>query len=48
MTIVKEKAEAKKLCVLGLQFRGALKMVEKYQDARPGLVYITCYIIKYQ
>lgn len=42
MIIIKRKTEAKKLCILDLQFGRAVKIVEKYWDAGPGLVCMTC------
>lgn len=45
--IVKGKVEVKKLCALDLQFRGAIKRVEKYWDTKPGMVGMTCYDIGY-
>lgn len=48
MICVKKAAKAKKLYISGLLFRRAVKMVERYWDARPGLVFITCYGIRHQ
>lgn len=46
--MIKSEAEAKKLCLSSFKFGEAIKMIEKYQDARPHLVYMTCHSIKYQ
>ncbi len=39
---VQGEAEAKKLCASGLRFGGVVKVVEKYWEARPGSVCMTC------
>lgn len=39
---VKGEAKAKKLCALGLRFRGLVKVVEKYWEAGLSLVCMTC------
>lgn len=44
----KEEAEAKKLYILGLWFREAVKVKEKYWNAGPGLVYMICCSIEKQ
>ena len=36
------KAEVLKLCTKKLRFRIASKVVEKYWEAKPSLLYITC------
>lgn len=46
--IVKEESEAKQLYTSGLWFGGADKVVEKYWEAEPSLVYITGYGIGYK
>ncbi len=48
MITVKGEAEAKKLCASGLQFGGAVKVVERYWDVGPGLVCMTCCGIGHQ
>ena len=45
---VKGQAEAKKLCASGLRFRGVIRVVERYWEAGPGSVCMTCCGIGYQ
>lgn len=44
---VDNQKKVSKLCAKGLKFRRTLKIVEKYSETRPSLVYITCSSIKY-
>ncbi len=48
MITVKGEAEAKKLCASGLQFEGAIKVVERYWEAGPGSVCMICCGIGHQ
>ena len=40
--MVEGETKAKKLYALGLHFEGLIRVVEKYWEARPSLVYMTC------
>lgn len=40
--------EAKKLCISGLHFGNMIKIVEKFWEAGPSLVYMTCYMIGHE
>lgn len=46
--MIKKELKAKKLCASSFQFEKAIKVVEKYCDARPRSVYITYCGIRYQ
>lgn len=48
MIIVNGKAKAKQLCTSGLQFRRAIKVIERYQKAELSSAYIKCCNIRYQ
>ena len=42
MITVSNDSKGKKLCANGLCFKGAVKLMEKYWEAGPGLVCIRC------
>ncbi len=42
MITVQGEVEAKKLCAFDLRFGGVVRVVEKYWEAEPGLVCMTC------
>lgn len=46
--MVKSKIKAKQLCAFGLHFRYTIKRVEKYGEARPNSVCMTCCSIGYE
>ena len=48
LIMVKGKAEAKKLYALGLRFGEAVKVIERYWDAGPGLICMNCCYIRHQ
>lgn len=46
--IIQRKAKAKTLYTSGLWFGRVVRVAERYWETRPGLVYMTCYDIRYQ
>lgn len=48
MITVSNDNEIKKLYTNGFCFKGVIKIVKKYWEARPQLVCMKCYIIKYE
>ena len=46
--MVKGEAEAKKLCATGLRFGGVIRLVERYWEAGPSSICMTCCGIRHQ
>lgn len=45
--IVEKKTKVSKLCIKGLRFERALKVIKKYWKARSSLLHMTCSNIGY-